>query len=202
MEHSEPHEYGVPAGEHISKACQDIASLAAAWAHPIFMVFNGVRVVATPGSDPKALEAEWGAEMDARREAYLASAEGQAFEQERKRRRHRADEAAAQAFATFSIVDKQAWDTYADNTSDLYVQAILRYAARWAAAMEREMAAGKQLDDIAERTGHEADLEGISGLMASIATTVLVRVWEHGSALSEWQERRLRGTKLYDQEPE
>ena len=52
--------------------------------------------------------------------------------------------------------------------------------------MEAEMAKGKKLTDIAEKTSNDADKEGITGFMYGCAVQALVAFWEHGEELRQW----------------
>jgi hypothetical protein len=63
---------------------------------------------------------------------------------------------------------------------------VITYAEQWADLMERDMAAGKKLEDVAEATSHEADTDGVTGFMYGAAVSVLAQVWEHGEALRRW----------------
>ena len=87
---------------------------------------------------------------------------------------------------TFSLKDEKGWQAGVDANQDPYGAAGFRFAARWANFMEREMAAGKKLDDIAEATSHEADDDGITGFMYGCAVGVLSKVWTHGEELRRW----------------
>lgn len=84
------------------------------------------------------------------------------------------------------IRDQAAWDSWFQNNTDPYGSAVIRYAQKWANAMEDEMAAGAELEDVAERTSHEADTEGITGFMYGAAVSVLATLWVHGERLRRW----------------
>lgn len=55
-----------------------------------------------------------------------------------------------------------------------------------ASMMEQEIEKGSKLRDIAERTSHEADTEGITGFMYGCAVNILVHVWVYGEELRRW----------------
>jgi hypothetical protein len=82
--------------------------------------------------------------------------------------------------------------TFAWNVNDCkdnpYVAGILRYAEQWADLMEVRLAENPELTvaDIAEKTSHEADTEGITGYMYNCAIRILAGVWEHGEDLRRW----------------
>lgn len=93
---------------------------------------------------------------------------------------------------SFHVIDQSAWDQCVANNTDPYGAACVRYAARWASLMEQEI--GAQANDAAEhtlrscakRTGHDADVEGITGFMYGAAVAILSRVWVHGEVLRRW----------------
>ena len=84
------------------------------------------------------------------------------------------------------IIDQKAWDKFVKNNPDPYGSAVIRYAEAWANLMESEIAAGKEIPDIARRTSHEADTEGITGFMYGCAVKILSQCWEHGEQLRRW----------------
>lgn len=69
---------------------------------------------------------------------------------------------------------------------DPYGARILSYAEDWANYMERDMAAGKPLEECAKASSHEADTDGITGFMYGAAVDVLAHAWEYGDALRRW----------------
>ena len=73
---------------------------------------------------------------------------------------------------------------------DFYGAGIFRYAENWADLMEKEMADGKDIIDIADRTSHEADTEGITGFMYGAAVAILSSCWAHGEKLRVWHNRQ------------
>lgn len=86
----------------------------------------------------------------------------------------------------FAKNDEAIWNKGLANNQDGYGAAIYRYAARWANFMERDIAAGKKLADVADPTSHEADDEGITGFMYGAAVSTLAHVWKHGEELRHW----------------
>lgn len=84
------------------------------------------------------------------------------------------------------ISDQAVWDEWVANNDDPYGSGVIRYAERWADAMEAAMAAGESLEDCAARTSHEADTEGITGFMYGASVQVLATSWEHGEQLRRW----------------
>jgi len=88
----------------------------------------------------------------------------------------------------FSIANTDGWNKTLEANTDGYGAAGLRYAARWANYMEKEIANGNQLSDIAEQTSSEADKEGITGFQYGCALSILTQVWAHGAELKKWKE--------------
>lgn len=72
------------------------------------------------------------------------------------------------------------------NSHDGYSYGVVKYMRWWADMMEAEMAKGKKLTDIAEKTSHDADKEGITGFMYGCAVHALADFWEHGEELRQW----------------
>lgn len=90
----------------------------------------------------------------------------------------------------YSAEGKARWDYFEAINSDPYGSGVVRYAKKWAEAMEAEMDKGAKLVDIAERTSHEADTEGITGFMYGCAVGALAGMWEHGDALRRWHNKK------------
>lgn len=84
------------------------------------------------------------------------------------------------------VKDETAWNAWRTNNTDPYGSAVIRYAERWADAMETAMASGETLAGCAKRTSHEADTEGITGFMYGAAVQTLATSWEHGEELRRW----------------
>ena len=84
------------------------------------------------------------------------------------------------------LKDQALWERGIANNQDPYGSAAYRFAQRWAEAMEQEIAAGANLEDIAEPLSHEADSEGITGFQYGAAVSVLASCWEHGERLRIW----------------
>lgn len=84
------------------------------------------------------------------------------------------------------IKDQQGWDKGIANNQDPYGARIYSYAKDWADLMEKAMAEGKKLEDVADSTSHTADYDGITGFMYGAAVSVLAHCWEHGEQLRIW----------------
>ena len=79
------------------------------------------------------------------------------------------------------------WEEGLAKNQDSYGACTYRFSAKWAHYMEREMAKGKKVEDIAEDCCSEADKdEGISGFMYGCAVEILSNAWEHGEELRKW----------------
>jgi len=105
--------------------------------------------------------------------------------------------ASAIGIVEFDVVDEEAWKRWREANEDGgYGQCCLRYAARWASMMYCEIADGRLVEDIAEKTSHEADTEGITGFMYGAAVSMLVSCWRHGEMLRRWHNL---GTQIRDE---
>ncbi len=72
------------------------------------------------------------------------------------------------------------------NSNDGYSYGVVKYMHWWTDLMEAEMAKGKKLEDIAEKTSHDANKEGITGFMYGYAVAALADFWEYGEELRQW----------------
>ena len=86
----------------------------------------------------------------------------------------------------FELTDPQGWEATVKANDDPYGAAGVRYAATWANMMEAEIASGAKLADVAKRTSHDADTDGITGFMYGCAVSILSQVWKHGDELRRW----------------
>lgn len=84
------------------------------------------------------------------------------------------------------IADEAAWQSWKDNNQYGYGWGVIAYAERWARLMQVEINAGKKLEDIADTTSREADIDGITGFMHGAAVSVLATSWVHGEQLRRW----------------
>jgi hypothetical protein len=73
---------------------------------------------------------------------------------------------------------------------DAYRKRIFEYAACWANLMEKHIASGEKLGDIAQATSEEADTDGITGFMYNVAVAILCDCWVHGEKLRVWHNLR------------
>ena len=82
--------------------------------------------------------------------------------------------------------NEDGWNLYVQNNGDSYGKACVDYARRWAELMESALASGAALTDIAVRTSHDADTEGMTGFMYGAAVAMLSQCWMHGEELRRW----------------
>jgi len=75
-----------------------------------------------------------------------------------------------------------------DPMADAYGLACFSYAERWAHLMEAELEVNPDLDfgEMAKRTSHEADVEGITGFMYGASVSILANCWTEGETLRRW----------------
>lgn len=78
------------------------------------------------------------------------------------------------------------YKSYVAKNSDPYGAGVVQFSERWADLMEKEIAAGKKLGDIADATSRAADTEGITGFMYGCAVSALATFWIHGEELRKW----------------
>ena len=82
------------------------------------------------------------------------------------------------------------FDTFVEvNSKNFYSLGVVNYVKRWAELMEKEIESGSKVADIADRTSHEADTEGITGFMYGCAVSVLSQLWEYGEDLRKWHNK-------------
>ena len=72
------------------------------------------------------------------------------------------------------------------NSKDFYSRGVVNYAKRWAELMEAEIAEGKKIFEIADKTSRIADTDGITGYMYGCAVSTLSHLWEYGEELRKW----------------
>ena len=84
------------------------------------------------------------------------------------------------------FADESGWQKFRAANTDPYGGAVVAYAEQWARLMQVEMAAGNALEDVADRTSHEADTDGITGFMYGCAVSTLAQTWKYGEQLRRW----------------
>jgi hypothetical protein len=88
--------------------------------------------------------------------------------------------------ATFENTKPEEWAKGLASNTDPYGRRIFTYAADWAHMMEREIAAGKSVEECADACSREADTDGITGFMYFVAVSLLSQCWKHGETLRRW----------------
>lgn len=178
------------AGTHISAACKEAVEMAKRESCNVEFDFNEITLTATPDSDPAVLAQSYSDESQRRHEAYIASPEYKARQEEsaRKDRERKAlvESPLVGAPANMTLRDADGWKKACDANRDGYGGAVMTYAERWARLMEARMARGERIADIAHECSHLADEEGITGFMYGCAVSTLAQVWIHGEALRLW----------------
>jgi len=86
----------------------------------------------------------------------------------------------------------EAYKAYVAKNSDPYGKGVVDYAERWADLMEKELAAGKTIEDIAGSTRRTADIDGIPVFMYGCAVSSLAHFWEFGEALRKWHNLEIQ----------
>lgn len=128
-----------------------------------------------------ASDARVEAENEKRREALYAEME----------KKHAADmarfkEAIADA-PPMELRDADAWAHGLTLNKDGYGSCVYAYAETWARLMQKAMAAGARLEDIANECSHTADIpHGITGFMYGCAVGLLAQCWRYGEDLRRW----------------
>ena len=174
-------------GSHISGAASAMVALAKATGETVESDFNGIKLAATSDTTPEQIVATYNEESERRATVSRESAEGKASAARQEEFRRQAEAAKAEGLLPFSVRDQDSWNKdVAANNDGGYGECCLRYAARWAHLMEKRMAAGEKLEDIADKCSHDADTEGITGFMYGCAISCIARAWEHGEALRRW----------------
>jgi hypothetical protein len=79
-----------------------------------------------------------------------------------------------------------------DPLGSAYGMGIFSFAERWAGLMEAGLQTnpGADFPELADRTSHEADHEGITGFMYGAAVQILFKHWAHGERLRQWHNSK------------
>lgn len=178
--------YEPMAGEDVSETARRMVALAKKSKGVVKAKFNDIELTANPDSKANDIVKFYNAETTKRHEAWKKSPAGNRAAREAEEARKRAAAACAEGIKSFSLKDPDGWKQQVEKNQDGYGSGVIRFAARWANLMEQKMAKGAKLKDIAEKTSHEADSEGITGFMYGCAVSILSQVWEHGEELRCW----------------
>jgi hypothetical protein len=87
------------------------------------------------------------------------------------------------------LKDEANWNKIVEVNADPYGKASVDYARNWAILMQSEMAKGNTLIECAEKTSHDADVDGITGFMYGMAVSILSQCWKHGEELRKWHNK-------------
>ena len=88
------------------------------------------------------------------------------------------------------LSNEKAWQQAVDINIDPYSRGVITYAERWARLMQVEINAGKELEDIADATSREADIDDITGFMHGAAVCTLASSWKYGDQLRKWHDKQ------------
>jgi len=140
------------------------------------------------GPYPKANLSEADKAQDARVEAENQRKRQEEYEEyEAKARAKREEVEAKLANApVIELSDEARWQNFKQVNSGGYGGAIIVYSECWARLMQAEMVKGNALEDVAEVTSYEADIEGITGFMYGCAVSTLAACWKYGDQLRRW----------------
>lgn len=134
--------------------------------------------------EEKANDARIEAENERARQEHQA-----AYEATVRAKRERV-EARLEDAPQMEISNEAVWQDYQEKNQDGYGGGIIAYAECWARLMQLEIAEGKTLEEVADATSHEADLDGITGFMYGAAVHTLSQCWTHGDELRKWHNKK------------
>lgn len=175
-------------GEHINHAAEAMVKIAVADQCQVKASFNEIELTADPQSTAEGIVNLFHVETERRRAAYEQSPGGIAAAKERQKYEAQAAQAEREGVLPFTLREgaQVGWEDCVRKNDDPYGACCVRYAARWANAMEKAIAAGETIAQCADRCSHEADKEGITGFMYGCAVSMLAGNWTHGEALRLW----------------
>ena len=79
------------------------------------------------------------------------------------------------------------------NNQDPYGKAVYDFANRWADMLEAEIEKNndpeKVINELAKKTSHDADTDGITGFMYGCAVSILSDCWVYGEILRKWHNK-------------
>ena len=89
--------------------------------------------------------------------------------------------------------EKEYKDWY-DKNLDPYGHACFTYAEKWAELLEEKIENSDKNPQIvivenADKLSHDADTEGITGFMYSMAVSILSHCWKYGEELRKWHNK-------------
>jgi len=176
-------------GQDIRTTLREMIAIANESGNLVETVFNDDHIIVRPGDTVGALYDSWKKQWD---RAYDESPEGRAQIAAREENARIIREEQSKPLAVFDVTNQPLWESFVEtNKSEKseYGAAVIRYAARWAALMEQRLkVSGATIATIADQTGYDADIEGITGFMYGAARSILIQVWKHGEELRLWFE--------------
>lgn len=180
------------AGMNVSDAIDQMIDIADSTGKTVIAGFNEVGLTVRPGDNLNDTLSFFWEELRHQREEYDQSPSRVSAERESQRSeareaaKHRQVEKRLSNAPGIEVSDEEAWQRYRDANKDPYGGAVISYAERWARLMQLDMAEGIPLEEIADKESHEANFEGITGLMYGAAVSTLAQTWKHGDQLRQW----------------
>lgn len=130
---------------------------------------------------------------DPERDARYAAKQAEYDRQQAEKRQALLDKLATLPPVQFVEGGEALWQSWIDANQDDYGAATMRYTEYWARLMQAKLADGwttEYLAKVAERTSHEADVDGITGFMYGAAVSMLSQAWVHGEELRRWHNQQ------------
>ncbi len=143
----------------------------------------------------KESDARIESEYERKRQERQAEYEAQA------KAKRKATEAKLAMTPQLEFADKSYWDESVKSIENAdyskpgsfgkdYMLAIVDYAEKWGRLMQARIEAGEALEDIANETSNEADIDGITGNMYGGAVMMLAGSWKYGERLRKWHNKQ------------
>lgn len=173
----------------------------------IMFEFNGVTLTVTKeNADKDKIYEEWDAGMKANaekyrleREAYMKTPEYRAKRAKElkvaiRRQTVEKDVLHIDETTEMEFKDEEAaklWEQFVEvNSKDSYSDGVVTYARRWAKYMQHLMQKhSKGVIEVAEKSSHVSDIEGITGFMYGCAVNTLAQCWKYGEELRKWHNK-------------
>lgn len=184
-------EYDSEAVNHISRAAEEMVTLAKDNDCAVVSKFNDIPVRATPSSTPDQVVAAFSAECERQRQAWIISPEYKKQQEELRLKDEQKQKAFTAAIAAspaeISLSDAEFLKKQVEVNSDPYSACTVQYAIDWGRIMEGMMAKGMTIEQCADEASQIADgPHGITGFMYGCAVSILSKCWKHGEELRRW----------------
>lgn len=200
------------AGSNIQPTIAEAIEMASALERSVSFEFNGVSITVEANSNAELIYRDWSRALN----GYIDKNIGpypkeviserelardvrvEAMNEQRRKERHaeyevkakskrEAFEAKMETAPEMEFSDLDGWAKFVENNSkDPYSRGVVVFAEHWARLMQKEMDNSIKLEDIADSTSHEADIDGITGFMYGCAVSVLAHCWKYGEQLRRW----------------